>query len=959
MRTRTPLALILALLVALLAASTAEARLTTKLMVGKDAGLGGLGLGYGQLLAPADADVGPGGETYVLVPQDCSVRVFDGSGSQIRQFGTCPQSNFSASGGELLTNPQTITVDAKSRVYVGTSFYLTVTDKDGNVLHRFNGTTTPAITGTSAAVADADPSDPTGSTSLYIGNSSANRVDKYSVAYDDNSVSFDWAAGENVDSGNVGTGYEVCSVFAQCVSGVSGAVGFSNPTDLDIATSAGPLFVVSGNNNVIGVDADTGLKIGTATLSGLNALSVAARGDGGFWVAPAGIERGELLAFDASGTQIDAIGSTYAPSAATDGIGGSYGIGSTTDGRLVVADSVMHRAGIYDSDGDNVLLMGKNGGIGWQRGSGSGEFSQASDAVSDGAGGFWVLDYGNKRVVRFSGSGTELDSIDLATIGSQSGISPYGPAGMGINAAGTQLYVADSSNHRVIRFDVNVAGNSHSFNRMVGKDVDSVASGVGTEVCTVVANCQRGLSGGNTPDNGSFNYPIDVAVSPNGANVWVVEQNSQRMQRFDTLFNWGSTVGSYPADSVTNGKLANPQAIAFESDSSFWVSDYSGRVQNYDASGTFVKKFRPGNGIFGVSSLVGLAVSGSNIYVVESELGRVAVYPTSTSQDVGPAAPASTFGAIGSNPGQFFQPRGIATSGTDFLVADQGNSRVQLIGQDLGGPGAGSITFDSPTAGATIFNKTQVRLNYTAVDPDGNSLTCTPASGSMVALSVGANDPTVSCDDPLGDAAITNDISITRVDDLNAPIVVIDTPVDGSTQTTNSAVLDFGVSDDQDPGAISCDRTSGDSVTLAPGANAITVSCTDWAGNVGTATANVTYTPPTPPSGGGTGTPPSTPTPTATIKFPKKQKFKGTISATVTCDMACPLVFTVTAKVGKKKYTAKAKATLTAAGTKVLRAKFKKSATKAILKPRKLPKISYSLTYGAKAGKSGAVKASK
>lgn len=1051
MRTRIPLAFLLAMLLTLLAASSAQARLTTKLMIGKDAGLGGLGLGFGQLVEPADAAVGPNGDIYVAESQDCTVRVFNAAGAPLRQFGSCPTSNFQSNGSELLTGPTAISVDAKSRVYISSYAGLVITDSDGNVLGRLgNAFSDPFPVGpVGTAVADPDPADPDGATELFIADSFYSRVYKLEVGYSDNAIGFGWIAGVDVVSGNAETGFEVCTDFASCKGG-AGPADWSSMRDVSIASPAGPVFVLTGNRFVKKLDPQSGQEAGSgfqlATYPTYN--TIAARSDGGFYASPLGTDTGYIASFDSDGNQLSSLGSVGSPSAAADGFGTPYSVTSADGGtRFAIGDAGMHRAGVYDSaTGANVRFVGKHDGIGWQHGSGSDGFAGVSDVVPDGAGGYWILDRGNHRVVRYSGDGTQVYStIDLTTIGLQGRISQYGPQGMGISSDGSQLYVADSWNHRVIRFDVNVAGHTWSFNSMVGNDVDSSngASAVG-EVCTTESVCQGGLSG---TDGRSFNFPVDIAVVPDSTypvnNVWIVEQNNNRVVRMDQNFNLGgsfgknSGAGGSGSAGTLDGEFSSPQAIAFESDGSFWVSDVSGRLQKFDAAGAFVKKFFPaqliGGSNYGVQTLSGLAIDGSNIYVTESSLHRVAVYSTSTTNILGGVLPDSSFGAIGSNAGQFFQPRGISVSGGDFIVADDGNSRVQVIGEDAAAGAAGTITFNSPVSGDKIYNKTGVPLDFTAVDPDGEALTCTPAPGTIVALSVGMNDPSVSCDDPLNDPAVDGDVEVERIDDLDAPTlmiggqvspvkvtaaqsltvdaadavaglasvtcrtngaaatpcdggsyttptllsgvntvtvvatdlagnantqtveitvdqaaptVTITSPAAGTTTATGSAILSFTATDAFDPAPPVCDRVSGTSIPLTVGANTIAVSCTDWVGNVGTTSVSFTYAP-------------VPPVPHVTIKFPKKLKFKGTIRATVTCDMACPLVLTVAAKIGKKRYSAKAKATLSSAGRRVLKVKFKKSATRAIRKSRKLPKLRYKLTYGAKSGKSGTVKASK
>lgn len=1044
---RTPLALILALLILPLAANSAQARLTTKLMIGKDGGLGGLGIGFGQLTEADDAAVGPDGDIYVAEGKDCSVRVFSAAGTPLRQFGSCPSSNFASNGNQLLTGPTAISVDAKSRVYISSFAGLVITDSEGTVIGRLGNVSSDPFTMGPAgtAVADPNPLDPAGATELFIADNFYGRVYKLEVAYADNSIGFDWIAGVDVVSGNAETGFEVCTDYAQCKGGAGGA-DWSSTRDVSIAGPSGPLLVLNSNRFVKKLDPTSGQEIGSgfqmATYPTYN--TIAARSDGGVYASPLGQDPGYIASFAEDGTQLASLGIPDSPSAASDGFGSPYGITSADGGtRFAVADAGMHRAGVYDAaTGANVRLVGKHDGIGWQHGSGSGGFANVSDVVSDGAGGYWVLDPGNRRVVRYSGDGTQvLSTIDLTTIGSQSRISKYGPLGMGISADGTQLYVADSFNNRVIRFDVDVAGHTWTFNSMVGADVDSSGSVTGGEVCTTAGTCQGGLSG---TDGRSFNSPVDVVVVPDTVypvnNVWVVDQNNHRVMKLDQKFNWAASIGKNSgaggsgSSGTADGEFSNPQSIAFESDGSFWVDDYSGRLQKFDSAGTFVKKFFPTQSIggvnYGIQTLNGLAISGSDLYVVQSSLSRVARYPTSTTQDASGNFPASTFGAIGSNAGQFYQPRSIALSGGDFLIGDSGNSRAQVIGTDTVGNAAGTITFNSPASGDKVYNVTKVRLDYAAVDLDGERMTCTPAPGTMIPANPGVNDPGVSCDDPLNDASLDGDVEFERIDDLDAPdltvggqtspvrsttgqsldvtasdamaglasvtcetnggaatacaggsyttdtlspganvitvtatdkagnvatrtadiavdqvapTITITSPVGGATTGASSAAFNFTVVDDQDPGAPNCDRVSGSSVPLSIGINTIVVNCTDWAGNVGSAKVAITYAP----------------IPNATIKFPKKIKFKGTVKATVACDMACPLKLTLTAKAGKKKFRASAKRSLPAAGTAKLTVKFSARATRAMLRLRKRPEIRFQLSFGGARPIGGKVKISR
>lgn len=81
------------------------------------------------------------------------------------------------------------------------------------------------------------------------------------------------------------------------------------------------------------------------------------------------------------------------------------------------------------------------------------------------------------------------------------------------------------------------------------------------------------------------------------------------------------------------------------------------------------------------------------------------------------------------------------------------------------------------------------------------------------------------------------------------PVVAISSPANNSTTSDNSTTLTYTATDNSDV-APSCDKVNNSIVGLNEGSNTITVTCTDGAGNVGSASVNVTYTPPPPPPTG-------------------------------------------------------------------------------------------------------------
>jgi len=176
------------------------------------------------------------------------------------------------------------------------------------------------------------------------------------------------------------------------------------------------------------------------------------------------------------------------------------------------------------------------------------------------------------------------------------------------------------------------------------------------------------------------------------------------------------------------------------------------------------------------------------------------------------------------------------------------NGPLEITGCDNGDVNPPTISNINPPDGFTTPGSSVV-LTYTATD-DVSTPSCSPASGSTIALAPGANPVTITCSDGGGNStSATVTYTSTVAPDTTDPVVSITAPVDGSTTTDTSTTLSFTATDDSGA-APTCDATDGASISLSLGANVITVTCTDGSGNSGSDTVTVTrVTPPdtTPP----------------------------------------------------------------------------------------------------------------
>jgi DNA-binding beta-propeller fold protein YncE len=272
----------------------------------------------------------------------------------------------------------------------------------------------------------------------------------------------------------------------------------------------------------------------------------------------------------------------------------------------------------------------------------------------------WAVDSGNHRVAQLytEGSG-EFDrsftygTHDFGSLGSGNG-QLNSPRGLAVEPSGTGLYVADTGNDRVQKF--NIYGEYLS---------------------------QFGSSGTAA---GQFVEPVAVAVAPSG-DVWVADAGAHRIVQF-------SKAGQFVRE--VRHLLLRPQGIAVDASGNVWVADTgNNRIRIFNSSGAPLAEFgAAGSGPGQFKEPVGLAFKRTgNLFVADRGNNRV--------QQFSPQGEfLAQFGAAGSGAGQLLEPLGVATARAGNLyVADTSNHRLQRWRQ--AGPLeaflSGGVTFPGPT----------------------------------------------------------------------------------------------------------------------------------------------------------------------------------------------------------------------------------------------------------------------
>ena len=231
--------------------------------------------------------------------------------------------------------------------------------------------------------------------------------------------------------------------------------------------------------------------------------------------------------------------------------------------------------------------------------------------------------------------------------------------------------------------------------------------------------------------------PVDVALSPSGDRLYVVDSYLHQVVMFDRS---GAVVGriginagdieakrealgdarnrgdhellaadqeeqdptmhptvTEPSDLTENrgagpGEFRYPAFIATAPDGTVWVSDQMNfRVQGFDRDGAYLREFGglgDGPGRFARPKGIGVDSEG-HVYVVDAAFNNVQIFDADGSLLL-------VFGELGSGPGQLWMPTGMAIDTDDqVVIADRYNNRLQIY-KYLGDGGEGSAGPEDP-----------------------------------------------------------------------------------------------------------------------------------------------------------------------------------------------------------------------------------------------------------------------
>jgi uncharacterized protein (TIGR03437 family) len=315
----------------------------------------------------------------------------------------------------------------------------------------------------------------------------------------------------------------------------------------------------------------------------------------------------------------------------------------------------------------------------------------------------YIADTGNHRVLGWADARMyQIGDPPSLVLGQYSadasaplGIGPSGfnaPAALAVDGLNGTLYVADTGNHRVLRF-------ADPFNNPARVEPDAVYG--------QTDKTGRSANGSGNVFN-SLRDPMSVAIDASG-NLWIADAGNNRILRYP----YGVLDSSSPAADVVLGQkdfndvgrnrsgagvsptgFDTPSGLAFDTSGNLYVSDSANaRVLRFTPPFTAESAASVTIGLPTGRTAIGkgLAVSDGHVYVAVPQENRVLVLPVSGTAS---AIPLNVFGQAdlnGRDANVGVQPRAasytlagandvkVDSQGTVF-IADTGNNRILRFG---------------------------------------------------------------------------------------------------------------------------------------------------------------------------------------------------------------------------------------------------------------------------------------
>jgi tripartite motif-containing protein 71 len=369
-----------------------------------------------------------------------------------------------------------------------------------------------------------------------------------------------------------------------------------------------------------------------------------------------------------------------------------------TQGDVYVADQLSYVVQKLTAAGAFETQWGSYGG-------GRGQFGPIGGLAVDSSGDVYVVDSSHDRIEKFGPNGEFITQwghrgSELGDFEFGSSQSPSQPPGGGIAVSGQHVYVADSGNDRVERFNLEGGEALAWGSRGSGPGQFSYPRALAANESEVIVSDDdnhrlekfspegdfEAEAGSYGDGPGQFGFPYGVALDAAG-DVYVADDSNDRVVEltpqlaFDGA--WGGA-GSKP------GQLQFPRALASDPAGDTYVADTANdRIEVFNPAGDYLRTLgasarAPGQ----LTAPLGLAVDPTGrLLVSDSDDARIEAFAA------GSDAFAEQLTLAGGHSAAFASPAGIAVEERGSIyVADTGNQRIVHLWGDgtflseIGGP---------------------------------------------------------------------------------------------------------------------------------------------------------------------------------------------------------------------------------------------------------------------------------
>lgn len=324
-----------------------------------------------------------------------------------------------------------------------------------------------------------------------------------------------------------------------------------------------------------------------------------------------------------------------------------------------------------------------------------------------------VFDIRNKEprfLARIGGQGRELGSM-------------VKPSGVALSADGSTLYVSDSGNFRIESYDLKTALAGTKMNE--GSAPQKLIRATSTMSLDQQIQSRRGSKKNlNKLPPSPVIEPSALKFSPSGTILMADPVNGRVLELGKDLQPIRYFIAKPPASMP--GFRPNDIAFSPSGDRVYIVDFYHSRIGIFDREGKFISKFGShGSGSGQFIHAFGVTTSKKgDVYVSDEALNKISRFDRNGTL-------ISSWGSWGAAPGQFYKPKGLTYDAERdrIIVADFGNHRAQIfdpsgnfittfgIGQGyvpylLSRPPSGPGTLENNNGGSTPSNGGNFVVDY-------------------------------------------------------------------------------------------------------------------------------------------------------------------------------------------------------------------------------------------------------